>query len=74
MFLFQGPRLPVDIYYDLSTIYQDILFIIDTKTGFVYSIPTNMTRGWKKIAELGELPSRQVFPAPILKESDFKCE
>ena len=62
------------MWHDLSTVYQDTLNIIETYKGLVYSIPTNLTGGWKKIAELGELPSRQVFPAPILKESDFKCE
>jgi len=70
----KGPELPVEMYYDLSTVYQDTLIIIETNEGLVYSIPTNLTGGWKKIAELGQLPSRRVFPAPVLKESDFKCE
>ena len=71
---FQGPELPVDMYQDFTTVYQDTLFIIETFKGLVYSIPTNLTGGWKEIAELGRLPTRQVFPAPVFKESDFKCE
>ena len=60
------------MYYDLSTVYQDTLIIIETNKGLVYSIPTNLTGGWKKIAEVGYLPRRQVFPAPVLKESDYE--
>ena len=70
---FQGPHLPVEMDYDFSIVYQDTLFIIETSKGFVYSIPTSLTGRWKNIGELGKLPSQQVFPAPVLKESDFKC-
>ena len=70
--------------FDQSTVYQETLFIIETYEGLVYSIPTNLTGEWKKIGELGKLPSIQwssnpdpagfFFPAPVLMESDFKCE
>ena len=60
------------MYDDLSTVYDDTLYIIH-HTGLVYSLPTDMTGDWKKVAELGNLPKRQVFPAPIVKKSDIKC-
>ena len=61
------------MYDDLSTVYDDTLYIIQRETGLVYSLPTDMTSDWKKVAELGNLPTRQDFPAPIVKESDIKC-
>ena len=61
------------MYDDLSTVYDDTLYIIQRETGLVYSLPTDMTGNWKIVAELGNLPERQVFPAPIVKESDIKC-
>ena len=60
------------MFYDLSTVYDDTLYIIHD-TGLVYNLATDMTGDWKKVAELGNLPRRQVFPAPIVKESDIKC-
>ena len=62
------------MYYDLTIVYQDTLFIIDTDYGFTYSMPTNLKGETKYIGKLGELPTRQVFPAPVLKQIDFKCE
>jgi len=80
----KGLELPVGMNFDQSTVYQETLFIIETYEGLVYSIPTNLTGEWKKIGELGKLPSIQwssnpdpaafFFPAPVLMESDFKCE
>ena len=60
------------MYDDLSTVYDDTIYIIHD-TGIVYSHPTDMTGDWKKVAELEDLPARQVFPAPIVKKSDIKC-
>ena len=62
------------MYLDLSIVYQDNLYIVDAGTGLVYSIPTD-----KVLLETGalkqvKLPVRQVFPAPIINEKDFKCK
>ena len=66
------------MYYDLSIVYEDNLYIVETGTGLVYSIPTDKvlleTGEWKKVKSLGRLPMRQVFPAPIINENEFKCK
>ena len=68
----------MEIIYDLSIVYQDNLYIVETRTGLVYSIPTDKvlleTRNWKQVKSIGKLPERQVFPAPIINENDFKCK
>merc|ERR1719493_201705 len=68
----KGPELPKKINNGPSTVYQNTFFIIKTGTGLVYSIPTNLTGGWKTIAKLGRLPTRQAFPSPVFKKGEFK--
>ena len=78
MSFFQGPDLPVIMSYDLSTVYQGHLYIIQTKIGVVYSIPIDQvlreTGVWKKVNSLPKLPERQVFPPPIINENILKCK
>jgi len=74
----KGPDLPVIMRYDLSTVYQGNLYIIQTKIGVVYSIPIDQvlreTGVWKKVNTLPKLPERQVFPPPIINEDILKCK
>merc|ERR1712083_792757 len=74
----KGPNLPVGMYMDLSIVYRDNLYIVETDISLVYSIPTDKilleTGNWKKVKSLGKLLRRQVFPAAIINENDFKCK
>jgi len=70
----KGPKIPTILFrFDYSVLYKDILYIIHQETGHVYSIPENLTEGWKKVTSLGQLPGRisrrRVHPALIVKEN-----
>ena len=55
----KGPNIPLYLFrFYYSVLYKDILYIILPETGHVYSIPENLTEGWKEVTILGQLPGR----------------
>jgi len=77
-----GPRIPIELTHNFSVFYQGILYVIRWQIGDVYSIPENLTGEWVAVKHydntlpirqvlLNTLPKRQVFPAPIVKYSDY---
>ena len=67
----KGPQIPIHLTHSFSIVYQGILYIIRQSYGEIYSIPENLTGDWVRVRRLKSLPYRQVFPAPIVKYSDF---
>merc|ERR1719474_753293 len=67
-----GPRMPIKLTHNFSVFYQGILYVIRWEVGDVYSIAENLTGEWVAVRLYGnDIPIRQVFPAPIVKYSDF---
>jgi len=66
-----GPRIPIELNNGFSIIYHDIIYVVGSKTGDVYSLPENLTGEWAAVRKLNKLPVRQVFPAPILTYRDY---
>jgi len=66
-----GPRIPIELNNDFSIVYKDIIYVIGSKTGDVYSLPENLTGEWAAVRKLNQLPVRQMFPAPIVTYRDF---
>ena len=71
MHLLKGPHLPLELEEDFSIIYKDTLYIIHQNSGDVYGLPTNLDGDWVKIKIIRPLAWREVFPAPIVKQSDI---
>ena len=68
----QGPRIPIELTHNFSVFYQGILYVIRWEVGDVYSMAENLMGEWVTVRHYGNsIPMRQVFPAPIVKYSDF---
>ena len=70
-----GPALPSPVYYGLSTVYQDTLYLVDGEgDGKVMSLSGDNTQQWKVVATLGNLGwDRQVFPPPLVTRGVIGC-
>jgi len=66
----KGPGLPIEIAYDFSVNYKNTVYVIRQETGEVYSLSDSLDGDWIETANLGELPRRPVFPAPIVKRKN----